>query len=170
MSSLGHVNMLGHTMKAARHKHLPHLSSYQDQPIVYFTLVAHSRKTILACETVQTIMEQIWGRSASLNGWFVGRHVIMPDHMHFFARPGRDCDSMSKWMRTLKSISARRIIQATGHPAPIWQADYFDRYIRSSESYSEKWNYVVENPVRKELVKASAEWPWQGEIYELEFD
>jgi hypothetical protein len=39
--------------------------------------------------------------------------------------------------------------------------------LRSVESYSQKWDYVKENPVRAGLVKTSDEWPWQGEIESL---
>lgn len=53
-------------------------------------------------------------------------------------------------------------------PAPHWQKDFFDHVMRSEESYSEKWLYVAENPIRKNLVKRSEDWPFQGEIYPLQ--
>jgi hypothetical protein len=37
----------------------------------------------------------------------------------------------------------------------------------SSESYSQKWDYLKENPVRAGLVKKSDDWPFQGEIESL---
>ena len=49
----------------------------------------------------------------------------------------------------------------------IWQEEFFDIVLRSSESYSQKWNYVRENPVRAGLVKKSDDWPFQGEIESL---
>jgi hypothetical protein len=39
--------------------------------------------------------------------------------------------------------------------------------LRSSESYSEKWDYVVENPVRAGLVGRADDWPYAGEIETL---
>jgi putative transposase len=48
--------------------------------------------------------------------------------------------------------------------APFWQEGFFDHVLRSDESYSQKWNYVRENPVRAGLVKSVEEWPYQGEI------
>ena len=44
------------------------------------------------------------------------------------------------------------------------QEEFFDHVLRSSESYSQKWDYVKENPVRADLDKTSDEWPWQGEV------
>jgi hypothetical protein len=41
--------------------------------------------------------------------------------------------------------------------------------LRSSDSYSQKWAYVRENPVRAGLATAWEEWPFLGEIFALEF-
>ncbi len=46
----------------------------------------------------------------------------------------------------------------------IWQEGFFDHVLRTDESYSQKWNYVLENPVRARLVRSPEEWPYQGEI------
>ena len=48
--------------------------------------------------------------------------------------------------------------------APFWQRDFFDHLIRSEESYSEKWNYVKENPVRQNLVEYAEQWEFTGYI------
>jgi len=45
-----------------------------------------------------------------------------------------------------------------------WQSDCWDTQIRSGTHYHEKWEYVRLNPVRKELVEESDDWPWQGEL------
>lgn len=37
------------------------------------------------------------------------------------------------------------------------------------ESYSEKWNYVFDNPVRARLVSTAREWKYAGEIETLMF-
>jgi len=50
---------------------------------------------------------------------------------------------------------------------PIWQAEFFDHLLRSHESYSQKWEYVRQNPMRAGLVTKFEDWPWQGEIYNL---
>jgi REP element-mobilizing transposase RayT len=47
---------------------------------------------------------------------------------------------------------------------PIWQRDFWDRQLRRSESYTEKWHYVVNNPVRHGYVRRAADWPYQGEL------
>jgi hypothetical protein len=46
---------------------------------------------------------------------------------------------------------------------------FFDHILRSHESYSAKWDYVRQNPVRARLVKEWSEWPFVGEMFDLEF-
>ena len=50
---------------------------------------------------------------------------------------------------------------------PIWQKDFFDRQLRRGESYTAKWHYVRENPVRAGVASKAEDWPWQGEIHPL---
>ena len=49
----------------------------------------------------------------------------------------------------------------------VWQEEFFDHVLRSSDSYNQKWDYVKDNPVRAGLVKKSDDWPFQGEIESL---
>jgi hypothetical protein len=68
-----------------------------------------------------------------------------------------------------KSVSSRQIAVALGIRSPVWQADYFDRYLRSGESYSEKWDDVELNAVRARLVERAEDWPYRGVIHDLMF-
>jgi hypothetical protein len=60
------------------------------------------------------------------------------------------------------------IVDRNFRTAPNWQSGFFDHLIRHDESYRQKWEYVVENPVRASLVNHSDERPWQGEIERIE--
>jgi hypothetical protein len=74
-------------------------------------------------------------------------------------------------MALWKSYTSEQI-QALGPPrsspaaTTLWQRDFFDHVLRSSESYSEKWKYVRDNPVRAGLVSIDA-WKYAGEIETL---
>ena len=76
---------------------------------------------------------------------------------------------MAKWVQMWKGVSSRRIAKASEILPPIWQAEYFDRYLRSGESYSEKWDYVEQNAVRAGLVGRVEDWPFRGIIHDLMF-
>ena len=150
--------------------HLPHVTPFVDSPIYFLTACTAGRKPALANVQAMECLTDIWSRSASLDGWAVGRFVLMPDHVHLFARAGPDAKKRSEWMKLWKSVSARRLSRELGIQIPIWQPDTFDHILRGSESYSAKWEYVRLNPVRAGLVGCAEDWAWQGEIFSLRFD
>jgi len=86
----------------------------------------------------------------------------MPDHVHFFARRATIAQPMAKWMQMWKSVSSRQFAAALDIAPPIWQPDYFDRYLRSRENYGQKWNYVEQNALRAGLIKEGGEWPYRA--------
>ena len=137
----------------------------QANPIVFFTVCTLGRRRDLATGKAHTLLRQLWSYSAEKNGWFVGDFLLMPDHVHFFARPSQDATPMRKWVGMWKSVSTRRLI----NHGRFWQKDYFDRYLRTGEDYAEKWRYVELNPVRAELVSHPDQWPHKGRIHNLRF-
>ncbi len=95
---------------------------------------------------------------------WLGRYVLMADHLHVFVALDDEKITLANWMKSLKN-SLSKALRIQKISAPHWQETFFDHVLRSSESYSEKWEYVCENPVRAGLVKQSEDWPFQGEIF-----
>ena len=148
---------------------LPHLQPFAKDPLYFFTAGTEKRRPVLANAAAVESLRAVWRRSAEIDGWFVGRFVIMPDHVHLFARPSRESKSRGEWVKVWKAVSSRQIARTHDIEPPIWQRDYFDHILRSARSYSEKWDYVWNNPVRHGLATKPDDWPWQGVIHELEF-
>ena len=119
----------------------------------------------LLTDLVETRLRQLLYQKANELGLTIETCEIMPDHVHFFARFGRDSKSMAEWVKMWKSLSARALGKDSG--MAVWQPDYFDRFLRSGESYSEKWAYVQNNPVRAGLVAQADDWPFKGRIHLL---
>ena len=150
-------------------KHLAHVRPFSPQPVTFVTVVTHRRAALLANPVAFGELTTSWRRSAEIDGWFVGDYLIMPDHVHLFARSAFDAKVLSTWIGSWKSISARRLKPTLRWKDHLWQDDYFDRFLRSGESYSEKWTYVANNPVRKGLCRRVEDWPWKGRLYDLTF-
>jgi len=134
-----------------------------DQPLYFVTFNTAKRAAILANEGVHHAFIEFC-KKAETSGIAVGRYVIMPDHVHLFVRGPWDFE-LSQWVRLLKRCLS---IPISSEP-PHWQKGFFDHLMRNDESYSEKWNYVWQNPVRAGLVVESALWPYQGEIVHLPY-
>ena len=147
-------------------KHLPHLSAldFPNQTIIQFvTVCTVHRRPILASKDIHNLLRACW---AEAGHWLVGRYVILPDHLHLFCAPAHfPCTPLKTWVQFWRSNATRR----WPNPAekPIWQKDFFDRQLRHGESYSQKWRYVWENPLRAGLVTNADDWPFQGELHPL---
>lgn len=89
----------------------------------------------------------------------------MPDHVHLIFTPlinGRKQEyySLAEIMGAIKGASAQLINCALGRTGRVWQAESFDRVLRSSESLDAKIAYILDNPARKGLVGSFADYPW----------
>lgn len=131
-------------------------------PLYFVTFCTANRKPVLTNEEVHVAFRQYAEKGIRDHGVAVGCYVIMPDHVHLFVRGGHEFQ-LGIWVRGLRRSMAEPIrIEHEG--VDIWQRGFFDHLMRSAESYSEKWLYVRENPVRAGLVSRVEDWPYQGEI------
>ena len=94
----------------------------------------------------------------------------MPDHVHFFAFDDRGTHLLSEFLGKWKEWTAKYCHRRLGYLMPLWQPEFFDRVLRSSESYEGKWEYVRNNPIRAGLVEMAHQWKYQGELTQLRYD
>src|SRR6266480_3149273 len=131
---------------------------YADQPVYFVTFCTRNRKEIPSLDLAKVAVEWHRHRAVEEFNTALGRYVIMPDHVHLFVRV--DVESLlSQWVGGLK-----RAMSVAVSTTRLWQPGFFDHVLRSDEAYSEKWEYVRENPVRAGLAEAADDWPYQGEI------
>jgi putative transposase len=133
-----------------------------DPPLFFVTFNTHHRRRLLANAQVNNELVT-FAKSGEQRAIAVGRYVIMPDPLHIFVSGHQDF-LLTQWVRLLKRALSKVISQSRPH----WQKGFFDHPIRHRESYSEKWEYVRQNPVRAGLVGTPKDWPWQGEIVPID--
>lgn len=106
-----------------------------------------------------------WVAAEQRHGWRIGRYVIMPDHVHFFAAPWGEAKTLSEFVGAWKEWTAKAVLRVAGGTAPFWQHRFFDHVLRSRNTYAEKWEYVRQNPVRGGLVTAPDDWAYAGHVH-----
>ena len=132
-----------------------------NQPtIVFVTACTKDRKRWLACEEAHRLLVDAWRRA---DARLAGNYVLMPDHLHLFAAPRDLHFTIERWITFWKS----QFSKSHSHADWFWQTSAFHHRLRRDESYSQKWLYVQENPVRAGLTKEIGQWPYQGTIHEL---
>lgn len=111
--------------------------------------------------------------------------VVMPNHVHVLIEQMADWP-LAKVVQSWKRHTAREINRLAdlglGAPSctrpleempsatrrsqdrrsPLWQRDYWDRYIRDERHYAAAKEYIEQNPVKAGLVTVAGEWPWGG--------
>jgi putative transposase len=140
---------------------------YVRSPIYFVTICVFARKYLLANDKLHKSF-LAFAQNGEGKGALVGRYVVMPDHLHLFVSIDPQRLNLAKWMKSLKNALSKTLRIAKVR-SPHWQKDFFDHVLRTGESYSQKWNYVRENPVRAGLVLKAEDWPFAGEIFPLEF-
>jgi REP element-mobilizing transposase RayT len=170
---------------------------FTSHPLYFVTTCTEDRKPILANAKVHDDFRKFC-QAGLERGVFVGKYVLMPDHLHVFVAFGDEYESALVERRkhrqsqtdatedsTVAAVCDRRLsllsawmkslknslsktFRSQNIPAPHWQKGFFDHVMRSEELYSEKWLYVAENPARKKLATRIEDWPYQGEIYPLQ--
>jgi putative transposase len=131
---------------------------YVNQPLYFVTFTTRNRRSIPSLDDAHLALKRYAHCGIKKFNVALGCYVIMPDHVHLFVRGDRNF-VLSPWIGGLK-----RAMSAALKSPQVWQPGFFDHVLRSDESYAEKWNYVRDNPVRADLVKAAEEWLYQGEI------
>ncbi len=145
--------------------HFPASRVVNRTTIIFLTVCVRDRRPLLNRPEINELLTGIWSDSVD---WVVGRYVLMPDHLHLFCAPARiEAIPLGNWVRYWK----RRASGGWPHrdERPVWQDDFWDRQLRSSESYAGRWDYVMNNPVRAGLCATAADWPYRGEIVAVRF-
>ena len=128
--------------------------------IVFVTVCTKDRCPWLACQEAHELLVETWHLAEA---WLVGYYLLMPDHLHLFAAPRDLRFTIEGWLQFWKS----RFTKSHAHGEWTWQDHAFHHRLRHTDSYSEKWEYVRENPLRAGLVARFEDWPYQGMIHAL---
>ena len=140
-------------------KSLPHnvLQVHDRKTVVFVTVCTKDRVHWLATDLIHQELISAWQQS---DRWIVGKYMIMPDHIHMFVSPIDPEITLNNWVRYWKRV----FTLSHNCREHQWQDGYWDRTLRSKESYESKWEYVRYNPARHGYVEHPDEWKYQGEL------
>ena len=139
---------------------LPH---WQQPGSVYFLTWRCKQGEVLAPEERTITLEslQYWdGRKWTLYG-----AVIMPDHVHALVQPltlpqSDGVYDLAEIIHSVKSFSVHQINRLRGRRGSLWQDERYDRIVRDEAEFLEKWQYIMNNPLKQELAQRWEDYPW----------
>jgi REP element-mobilizing transposase RayT len=129
------------------------------------TICTHDRRPVFRDdEAAAVVVDGI--RALHDDGSAVLGYCVMPDHVHALvmvrARSALDFVRLLKGRTTvnLRDLGYRK----------VWQTSFHDHIVRRDEDLAAVLQYVLENPVRKGIVKEWARYRWCGSFEWSEID
>jgi len=109
-------------------------------------------------------------------------YVLMPSHYHLLVQMNNGKGELSKFQQDFKKITAKKILEkfqkednkealqvfqeaAENLPrqnSKVWVSRFDDEVIRSEKWFSQKLNYIHQNPVKAGLVEKGENWPYSS--------
>jgi REP element-mobilizing transposase RayT len=99
----------------------------------------------------------------ALQEWHVDvpHYTIMPNHWHAIVVPSSQCErSLSAILKRVKGRTAKCLRKVVGGQGPVWQREWFDRWIRHEVEWTKTLEYIRQNPVKAGLAKRWEEHGW----------
>jgi putative transposase len=91
----------------------------------------------------------------------VPHFTLMPNHWHALLVPEKNCGhSLSAVMKRIKGRTAPVIRKAIGGVGPVWQREWFDRWVRDDAEWEKFVSYIRNNPVKAGLAQTWSDHPW----------
>jgi putative transposase len=148
----------------------------QDSPALFITLVTSNRLPVFRTDQMKEVLCRAIEEAQKkflLFAW-----VIMPDHIHLLtSRPS----TTSEVLRTVKGITARRVIdylkennytrslsklehaeRDRGYRYSLWQTEKNVLPIFTQNKFTEKVNYIHQNPVKAGFVDQAIDYRWSS--------
>jgi len=94
---------------------------------------------------------------------------VMPDHVHLLLEPAIKESgpkdeavfySLTEILHTIKSFTAHQINRLEKTKGAVWEAESFDRLIRSERDLQEKFEYITRNPWDAGAVREAEDYKW----------
>lgn len=156
-------------------------------PASYFVTACTDEKRCLFGTVLQGSVELTeLGRIARENWAAIPSHfvnvnlhafVVMPSHVHGIIEIGCrvgaqraapvpaaldakrvvESGSLAAVVRSYKAAVTLRARRELGWRGEVWQRNYFERFLRDGQEFSDATRYIVENPVKWECDKENAE-------------
>lgn len=133
---------------------------YRTPYIYHVTWATAGRRPVLAACSLTVRLIGILKEEATNTGVRLYAYCFMPDHVHLLLCPEAGSD-LIRFVQAYKSKATRVYWKQNGR-GRIWQRGFYDHILRCEEDVREVFRYILENPVRKGLVKNLTDFPFSG--------
>jgi len=151
-------------MKNKLHQRInPRLKDFDySQPFAYFITICTKEKQEIFCnDAFNSEILNCLRREKERTGVKVFAYCLMPNHLHMLISPADSGVNISRFIGSFKS-KATRIGWKYGVGEKMWQGRFHDHVLRPNEPVKDICEYILNNPVRKNLVKSWEDYKFCG--------
>jgi REP-associated tyrosine transposase len=94
-------------------------------------------------------------------GFLLCGYVLMPDHWHALIWTGYPL-SISQAIHEVKKVCARHLHARRGTQGPVWQHQFWGRFVRHAREFNDRLAYMHQNTVREGFVDKPEAWRWSS--------
>jgi len=140
---------------------MSHIHRLRTTDRIFFVTVNLHRSVQAFDAPEYRMMIDVMGGSRGRLGFMLCGYVLMPDHWHALTWTAYPL-TISQAVHDVKKVAARRLHQLRGTRGPVWQYQFWDRFVRHQKEFAARFDYMHLNPVRKGLVGKPQEWRWSS--------
>ena len=149
-------------MRVHEKKHRLPSEYYQGEVSVVFTLClkgdTHAFGDVEFTKTCREILVAV----AEQHRCIIPVYCFMPDHQHFIMTGTKPASNVMKAVVAYKQRTG--FWMSSNGKAMWWQKDFYDHVIKENEDIRMQVHYILNNPVRKGIVKNWCDYPYSGSI------
>ena len=111
-------------------------------------------------EKIAQLVVESFSKGEQLGHYRLHAWVVLANHVHVLLTP---LVHPSRLTASLKGATARQANQLLGRTGqPFWQAECYDRWVRSDQEFQRICSYIENNPVKAGLVAEPSHFPWSS--------
>ena len=134
--------------------------------ITFITIRAYLNQTPFVTETLNRMIIDTLHKEQERMNCIIYTYCLMPNHLHYLISPKQDGYSILTFTDQFKGKTTNHSWKH-GWQGKLWQPRYYDHIVRAEEDLHAIAEYILNNPVRQELVDFDDDWMWSGHLNAL---
>ena len=142
--------------------HRPRLKgfSYRGLYTYFVTIGTHNSEAVFTSDEPFNLVFDILMSLTKEKGFELLAYCFMPDHLHLLVSGVTIESDLQKFISMFKQKSGFYYRKKFGKK--LWHISYYEHVLRKDEDVELFVKYILNNPVRKEMVSCFSEYPYSG--------
>ena len=138
------------------------LKLYQGEKVYFVTSTTQVKRPVFLSTHLVSFHEDVLKKYSLKHGFEVIVFCFMPDHLHLLLAGAAEQSYLTRFVKDYKQNTGFAYRRETG--LNLWQKSYYDHILRKDEIIERVAWYILENPVRRNLVEKPEDYPFSGSL------